>query len=241
MNAFAALSALALILALAWSIMKPDAIAHSAPRTFKSVSVSDSVSGDALGLAAQSSSTPLGDAVLAQFTTRYSVLASQGGVSSTTIAQTAADIMPEISYKTYAASDVTSAPDTSLDAVIRYRSELRIALVPLLKSTTPEFEIYARYVDTGDRRHLDQLSAVAADYRTAIAQALRVKVPRDAVHHHVGILNAMSGFAATLDALVTNAADPIASVALLRLYNVAEERMFTSFDALGKYAAAKAL
>ena len=240
MNTLAALSALALLGALSWSATHPQTIRYSAPRAAAIERGRADAQTDALAIALQASSTPLGDAVLSQFAARYQELASQGDVSSSTAAS-AADIMPEVSYKTYSTADVATDPDVSLQRVIRYRSDLRLALMPLLNSTTPEFEIYARYVDTRNETHLDRLKAVASDYRVEIAQTLKVKAPRDASARHLAILDAMSRFAATLDALADNAKDPIASVALLRAYNEAERSMFTSFDALGRYAAAKAL
>ena len=125
--------------------------------------------------------------------------------------------------------------------MLQYRSDLRTAFAPLLKNTTPEYEIFAQYADTKDVSYLTKLKSIALDYRTAASSTALVVVPRDAVSYHVAILNAMEEFAATLDALATHANDPFASVALLRSYDQAESDMLTSFNALTTYYKSKQL
>jgi hypothetical protein len=119
--------------------------------------------------------------------------------------------------------------------MLAYRSDLRIALQPLLENDGSELEIYGKYVETSDPAHLEKLREAAERYRAAAEAAAAMTVPRDAVSYHKDILNAMEQFAATLDAMAKYADDPFASVALLRSYNAAEARMFTTFDALGNY------
>lgn len=241
MNVIAGVSALALMGALIWSTLHRSP--SQTPIFARAAAGSDTtVLGDTAGLdelALATSSTPLGDAILDQFASRY-IAISQSGVASTSAAQIAADIVPNMPLKEFAEADIPSDPDTSLQRVLQYRNDLRIALEPLLSDTTPELEIYARWIDTGDAQYLTRLSAIAANYDAAIAAAARIRTPRDAVHYQVGILNAMGHFSAALRALSTNAHDPIASVSLLRTYNMAEQEMFTAFNSLALYAAQKA-
>jgi hypothetical protein len=184
------------------------------------------------------SSTPLGDAILAQFFSTYTNLSAQG-TSPDEAAEVAADIVPRIASRTFSESSVLTRTDTSLTGVLQYRAELREALAPLLNNTSPELDMYARWIDTGDTTYLEKLGAIAQDYDAAILRVEKVRAPADAVQVHSGILNAMSSFATALRALAHNAQDPVASLTLLRTYNMAEQQMFTAFNTLGLYAAAK--
>lgn len=239
MNMIAGVSAVVLVAALAWSSLN-----RGAPETPIFAHPTDTNAATDVGGFAQpsasgaTSSTPLGDAVLSQFAARYQAL-SASGVASDTAATEAADISPSISTTTYAENSIPTETDTSLAAVIRYRNDLRQALSPLLANTTPELDIYAQWINTGDQQYLDELNAIADSYDAAIAQAKNVKTPIDAVHYQAGILNAMAQFSAALRALANNAKDPIASLTLLRTYNMAEQQMFTAFNSLGVYAAQK--
>lgn len=239
MNMIAGGSAIVLISAIAWTSLH-----RGAPETPVFARPTDTKAATDVGGFAQpaandsTSSTPLGDAILSQFAARYQAL-SASGVASDTAATEAADIAPTISTTTYAESDIPTESDTSLAAVIRYRNDLRQALAPLLAHTTPELDIYAQWINTGDQQYLDELDAIADSYDASIAQAKNVKTPIDAVHYQAGILNAMAQFSAALRALANNARDPIASLTLLRTYNMAENQMFTAFNSLGVYAQAK--
>ncbi len=241
MNAIAGASALALVGVLVFNTLyrgpgTEPVFARATPET-GATPLSDA---QELAFAeASTSSTPLGDAILDQFASRYTALA-QSGVSATSAAQIAADIVPTMPQKEFTDADIPADADTSLQRVLQYRNDLRIALEPLLSDTTPELEIYARWIDTGDAQYLARLAAIAGNYDAAITAAARVRTPRDAVHYQVGILNAMAHFSAALHALATNAHDPVASVSLLRTYNMAEQQMFTAFNSLALYSAQKA-
>jgi len=104
-----------------------------------------------------------------------------------------------------------------------------------LKNTQPEYEIFAYYVSTKDKKNLEKLRAAAQNYRAAAGATAHVVPPKDALNEHLGILNSTEEFAATLDVLVANADDPFASVAALRTYNQAEADVLDSFSALAKY------
>lgn len=240
MNAIAGVSAVALVGVLVWGTYHrspSDTPVFSRPAdTGTTLPESDlSFATDATA----TSSTPLGDAILDQFATRFIAL-SQNGLATTTAADTAADITPTVPVHQFADSDIPVDPDTSIQGVIRYRNDLRIALTPLLNNTSPELDIYARWIDTGDDQYLAKLASIASDYDAAIIAASKVKAPADGVHYQAGILNAMSQFSTALKALSANAKDPIASVTLLRTYNMAEQQMFTAFNSLALYSAQKA-
>lgn len=229
---------------LTWNVLSPVSASYSQPTsTLDRAQIASTPSfQDASPDLTSGTTTPpsLGDVIAGQFATRYQALV-MSGASPDTAAQSAADIVPNIAHRTFTKSDITIDQDTSLATVLKYRDNMREALAPLLNNTTPEFEIYARYVDTRDVQYLDHLSTIAKDYRVAIEQAQRVHVPQDATAYHIAVLNAMSQFAETLDGLVNNAQDSVASISLLRTYNEAEEDMFASFNALGQYAARKTL
>jgi hypothetical protein len=123
---------------------------------------------------------------------------------------------------------------------LHYRDDMRTALAPLLNNTTPELDIYAQWIQTGDDSYLARLGSIAKDYDAAIANAEKVRVPADAVQYQIGVLDAMTQFAAALRALANNAKDPVASITLLRTYNAAEKQMFTAFNSLALYSAQKA-
>lgn len=241
MNVIAGASALALMGALIWSATSrtPDPSALFV-RATANPSIGTGLATDVTFANSEATNTtPLGDAILGQFATRFIALA-QNGLSTTTAADTAADIVPNIPTAAFAERDIPKDSDTSLARVLQYRNDLRIALAPLLNSTTPELDIYAQWIDTGDEQYLKKLSTIAGDYDAAILAAQKVRTPADAVHYQAGILNAMAQFSMALKALSANAKDPIASVTLLRTYNMAEQQMFIAFNSLAMYAAQKA-
>lgn len=141
----------------------------------------------------------------------------------------------QVSYTPYTESGLKTDPDTSYKRILTYRSDLREALAPLLLNTGSELDIFGRYLDTHDTNNLKVLEQAAGRYRKAAANAAAVTVPEDALEYHVGIENALLKFAVTLESLIKNADDPMATLALLRTYNDAEKNVFTSFDALASY------
>lgn len=181
----------------------------------------------------------IGPVVVAQLVGKYAGLVEKGAYSEEAGASAAESIAQNvraaISYKTHAISSFKTDSDISYARMLSYRSDLREALEPLLENTQSEFEIYAAYVETNDAEHLEKLRTVAQSYRKAAENAASIRIPRDAVNYHRDILNAMEQFAATLEAMSTHADDALASVALLRSYNAAEQNMFMSFDALSEY------
>lgn len=240
MNVIAGASTLVLFGAIAYSSLARGA--ENQPVFARSVDASAtpaSVDVDLISRSPATSTTPMGDAVLAQFATRFAAL-SQSGVEASAAADTAADIVPTLSAKTYSRDSIPFDPDTSLQRVLSYRSDLRTALAPLLNNTTPELDIYAQWIQTGDDRYLAQLRQIADDYDRARDAAEKVRVPADGVGFQIGILDALSQFSAALRSLADNAKDPVASLTLLRTYNMAEQKMFTAFNALAVYSSQKA-
>lgn len=147
----------------------------------------------------------------------------------------AESLQVSVPFHTYTASDITTDPDSSYARMLSYRHDLQVSLAPLMRNTQPEYEIFAYYVSTKDTKYLDTLRRVAQNYREAASGTARVVPPKEALREHLGILNAMEEFAATLDAQIANADDPIASVVLLRTYNQGEADVLSSFAALATY------
>lgn len=148
----------------------------------------------------------------------------------------AASLRAHVSYTAYTTNDLSVDADTSYARMLAYRGDMQIALGPLLKNTEYELNIFASYIETGDTNDLTRLKNTAQNYRDAIANATKVVVPADAVSYHVGILNALSEFASTIDAMAESADDPFAGAALLRTYNTAEQNVLMSFNALAQYS-----
>ncbi len=181
----------------------------------------------------------IGPIVVAQLVGQYAGLVESGTYSEAAgdaVAESIArNVKAVISYKTYTSADVRTDTDISYNRMLEYRSDLRDALAPLLENTESELDIFARYVETSDEAHLKTLAEAAANYDKALTNAAAVVAPRDAINYHLDVLNALSLFDATLDAMAGNTLDEFATVALLRSYNTAEQKMFYAFDALGNY------
>ena len=254
----AAISVLALLAVIGWQIRNSSqgvqavapvtAPTQSAPAISEFTDIAATSGPYALisGSDAASSSdnlSQLGDEVLGQLLNGYDGLQSAGIYSTSTADAVAQQALPllqtNISYTTYAPSDIKTDSNTSYARMLTYRSALQVSLAPLLKSTTPEYELFDDYLQSNDATYLTQLSTVAQNYRDAVALTAKVVVPQDAGPYHVAILNAMQEFAATIDSLVAHANDPFTSAALLQNYNQAESDMVTSFNALATYYRSK--
>ena len=181
----------------------------------------------------------LAPAVVDAIAQDYTILKQQGLYSTTTgqavAAQIAASIRAPVSYKPYSAADLSVTADISHARVARYQTDLKRALSPLAGNTTPEISLFSDYMQSKDPKYLAQLRSVASDYDAAILAAANVQVPQNAVQVHVGILNAMQEFSATLAALAGTADDPVAAMAMLGTYNSAEHSMVVSFNAFAGF------
>jgi len=181
----------------------------------------------------------IGPMVAAQLAGQYAGIQDSGAYSTDALEsaaqKVASNLKASVTYRTYTTADIKTDPDTSVARMLTYRSDLRAALAPLVENTTPELELFARYVETNDPEYLTELQHAAANYRIAIAATASLTVPRDAVNYHRGILNAMGEFASTIDSLSIHGADALASAALLRTFNAAEQNMYMSFNSLASY------
>ena len=187
--------------------------------------------------------SPLGDAVLNRIVNAFSSPSGQNATSSdatSTAEQIARALMPVINARAYVAHDLKTTSDTSLARILTYRSDLRDSLAPLLSIPEPEYVTFSRYIQSHNASNLVALEHDADLYRSAASSTLHVIVPQDAVSYHIGILNAMEGFAAKLDALASHAKDPFASAALLKSYNEGEQEILISFNSLAQYYRTKA-
>ncbi len=237
----AAVSALTLLAVVSWQVStavreRGAANSYVAPASGSDALVSDTAVNAALASDAQ---TEIGTAVIDGIVAKYLSLQEQGlytpEVAAKTAEKMAETLKVPVPFRTYTAADIAVDADTSYARMLTYRRDLQVSLAPLLRNTQPEYEIFAYYVSTKDKKNLGKLQRAAQNYREAASSTARVTVPKDALAHHLGILNSMEEFAATLDALVANADDPFASAVLLRTYNQGEADVLTSFAVLAKY------
>lgn len=147
----------------------------------------------------------------------------------------AESIRAEVVYDSVSESDIRSDVDTSFERVLVYRDELRRALTPLLSNRESEISIFARYIESGDKKYLAQLKEYAGNLKKSAVEAQGIVVPADAVPAHAATVNAMLHFSATLEQMTNYANDPLSTLALIRTYNRAEEEIFSSFGALAEY------
>jgi hypothetical protein len=168
----------------------------------------------------------------------------QQGIYSTSTAQEVGGsiglgLQTPITYAPIGAADVKTSPDTSYAAMMKYRAALQTSLKPLLRNTTPEYELFGEYVETKQTSYLDQMHAAALNYAAAASSTLALTVPADGVQVQIELVNSLNEFAATLDAMETHADDPIAGSVLLENYNTAENDVLNAFQALVTYEQSK--
>jgi hypothetical protein len=138
-------------------------------------------------------------------------------------------------YHTYSTSDLKTVK-SSPDSRNRYQKDMQNIFTTMNQVSTPEIGLY-RDALSGDTAAEAQLGAIADIYTSTASAAAHISVPTEATLTHINILNALGYYGATLQGLITHKEDPIGSLVLLRAYNEAEQRMFTSFNALRSYIA----
>lgn len=138
-------------------------------------------------------------------------------------------------FTPYTNTDITTKNDTSAASVEAYRKDLQKATAPFFELQKAEFELYAEYVNSGDTSYLDQLKVRAELYKNVAAQVVAVHPPEDIASTHIETANALAYFGAVLLDLVAYKDDPIASFAVLRSYNEAEQYVHATFNVLGNY------
>lgn len=170
----------------------------------------------------------------------YLSLKQQGIYSSETSAklgrEVAAGMTIPTTFTPYDVHDLRISDDTSIEGVLRYRSTMRDALAPLITDDAPEFELFARFVQTKDRAWLGEIAAAAARYSDAETKMLTVLVPKDATPEHLRALNALGTYARTLEMMSRVAVDDsFAALTILKTQNNDEEQLLRSFDVLAQY------
>ncbi|NBV76893.1 hypothetical protein EBR66_01895 [bacterium] len=179
------------------------------------------------------------DALTERVSQLYTVMQKGGLYTPENLSQvgaTVADTMKlEPTFDRITRAELTIDPDSSYDRMLTYRADMRVALEPLLTNKEPEFEVFARYLETKNEIYLEQLATTAANYTRAARQARAVPVPVDAAEAHVRTINSLSLFATTLTHMSKHGADPVASLMLLRAYNDAEQEVFSAFNELALY------
>lgn len=193
---------------------------------------------------AASSSDPLADiggAVIQSIVTGYLSLKQYDSYTperGERLADTIADSLraPD-TFVPHAADQLLLDEDTSKERVQQYRTDMRIALEPLLSDEEYELTLFAAYLETRDQSWLDRLAASAKRYRTAEKNVLALRIPKDATPEHLRLANAFGAFAHTLERMTQFANDAFASAALLRTYNEVERDFDLAFDGLVRYYA----
>lgn len=242
----AALSVLVLLAAIGWEVDRTISAQGGTPTAARAQQAADAPAYAQLDPQTATSADPLdtlGPTVMQTLSESYAQLRNSGTYSSSTAVAIGTSLAPYLvagaPYPAITVDDVRTDPDTSYQGMLRYRTDLRSSLAPLLNNTEPEYEIFAYYIQTKDASYLRKLRNVAEDYRAAASSTSLVVAPKDAASYHAAIVNAMQEFAATLDALAAHADDPYASAALLSGYNKAESTMLTSFNSLTTYYKSK--
>lgn len=231
----AALSIAALLLAVLWQLVRTDSTANN---VIAGTQTTTTEALEAPGIPAREVAT-LGDKTFSQLLGSY-VAMKQSGTYTDEMGERVAeslakDVRANISYDAFKESELQINPDISYESLLTYRADLRAALEPLLRNNEPEMEIFGRFVESGDRENLKELAVVSSNYKDAAQRASKIRVPKDAASYHVAVVNSLLEFSATLDEMVKNSEDSMATLALLRTYNTAEAKVFHSFNSLASY------
>lgn len=153
----------------------------------------------------------------------------------------ASSLRARVTYRLFSPEEIKTDADTSYERMLQYRDDMRIALEPLLSNPGYELALFASYIESRDPTYTEKLREAAQNYKKSLENAGALTVPVDAAHSHTGVLNALSEFGATIDAMARFADDAFASAALLQTYNASEARLLTSFNDLASYQRNKQL
>lgn len=185
----------------------------------------------------------IGDNVASVLAADYQIMQQNGTYTADQKAQVAqalgANLKASVTYKSYTSDSIKIDSDTSYARMLSYRTDLQTSLAPLMKNTTPEIDLLTKYVQTNDPTYLTEIQKVSGNYKLAVAKTALVVAPGDAGAVHIGILNAMQEFAATLDQMVASANDPFTEATLINTYMQAQQDMFSSFNNLYGYYKSK--
>ncbi|KKW19533.1 MAG: hypothetical protein UY63_C0011G0015 [Parcubacteria group bacterium GW2011_GWA2_51_10] len=198
----------------------------------------ESASGSRAGVSGENLAS-IGTSTMEKLIGSYVALKNEGSYTPEDGERIAGDLAQSlrasVSYEEVRENSLKTHADTSYTAMLAYRSNMRVALEPLLENTESELAIFGRYVETGDKENLSRLSEVAARYGEAAARAQKLVVPKDALRSHASVVNSLLRFEATLNEMTRWADDPMAALALLRAYNSSEAEVFASFNTLAAY------
>ena len=148
----------------------------------------------------------------------------------------AASIVAPEDFVPHTVNELQIHDDTSEAQVLKYRSHMREALASMVTSDGPEFELFARYLETRDPLWLQALLDASDRYRIAEEKMLLVQVPKDAASEHLRALNATGAYARTLEHMAAFKSDNAFSyMALLKTHSNNEEQLLTSFNSLAQY------
>ncbi len=181
----------------------------------------------------------LGDSIAQEFLYGYMSLKQSGTFTPERAAELGKGIGVNIrapsDFSMHSEAELTEDADVSKERVLVYRSDMRDALAVLINGEPPEFEIFARYVETNNPERLNELREAAERYRKAEQNSLKVVVPRDAAELHIRAVNALGSYATVINQLIRSADSPFTTLVVLRTYNEAEREMLYAFDALASY------
>jgi hypothetical protein len=149
-------------------------------------------------------------------------------------------VVAPVSYTAFTRNNTKTDADTSYNRTLSYRNDFQVALAPLLLNSESELGIFNDYVQTHDKNFLTVLGEVAGRYHKTVGLLSAMTVPEDAIDYHLAVTNSLLQFAVTLEAMIKNADDPMAVLALLRTYNTAEDGVYNSFNSLAAYLKRKA-
>lgn len=166
----------------------------------------------------------------------YTLLKKRGAYTPTQASELgerlSKNIRPDIAVTFYAVDDLTVFDTTSKKTVEEHREALKVAVAPFFNLSEPEFAIYGQFMESGDSILLQKLTDHAEVYREVAEGVREVPVPKDLTSVHLEIVNSLLLFASVLDAMVHEADDPLASLALLGTYSQSELYIQAAFSAL---------
>lgn len=150
-------------------------------------------------------------------------------------ATVASNLRAPNTYSAHRAQELRLDSDSSKERMLSYRADMKVVTAPMVTEEVPEIELFARYVSTKDVAWLFALQKSATRYRTVEEGMMALTIPKDAAPEHLRAANAVGSYAHTLDRMSVFGSDALASAALLRSYNEAEQELLMSFDALAQY------
>ena len=145
------------------------------------------------------------------------------------------NIRAPLAFTPHTVNELSLAADFSEKSVLQYRAAMRIALAPIVTDDAPEFEIFARYIETKDPSWLGELGRAAERYRDAQKNVLALTIPKEVAPEHLRVANALGAYAESVEKISRPQDNALDSVALLKTLNESEQEMLYAFNALAHY------